>query len=871
MMSRIKLYWLLTILPFPTFSQVLEKPYSSEQAGIFSSDISVELFHPEPGALIFYTLDGHEPTISSTLYTEPILMQTREEEPNIISTIPTNPSLIYPIGTYTATRASTRGWAPPSTNGYKINVLRYKAFKPGFAPSPIVSQTFMIDPDGPDRYTMPILSISMDLEDLFSNETGIYVYGNHPDGNYGQKGKLWERSMSFEYFDRSGELLISQNCRTRIHGGGSRHAPKKTFRIYAEDGDIKNFKIPFFDDTELAKFKRILLKGGGHRPDCFPRDDLGNMLTKGLNVEQQHFKHIIVFVNGEYWGIHSLKERLDAYFIQNLYGIDDDQITILDQEFDTQDKGNSLDSMEMKNLESFISVNDLSIESNYKYVTDRIDVHSYIDYMCAEIMLSNEDWVYSNVNLWRKSGPYDPTKGPGHDGKFRWVLYDLDGAFGGSCANAYYTVNTLQAATIEVGIYSSYTRFFRGLLKNEDFKRDFINRMSDLSNTWFKSSVMHAKIDSIKSILDPEILENAQRWRYPSFANNLEDRYLETPGTDRWDQLFDLLHTFAQRRQRKVREHIMVKWGYADTNKLTIQVNDPGMGRVKVNSILINENLPGTSAELYPWVGNYIDGISLPLIAVPLPGYRFVNWEETKETTDTITWNPDGNATFTAVFEEDIDYLPVVINEVMLSNNNFIVDNFGNNDDWSELYNPNNKPINLSGCKLVRDHKTWIMPNETIIQANSYLIFWHDNEAYQGNNHVSFKLANSTDTLFLLNPANQEINYLRYPTTPTNHSFGRFPNGSNTYASFSHPTPLHSNDISEIPTVISDFDVLRAFPNPSNNFVRLNKLIDFQLYDLQGRVILSGLSTQEFDVSALKKGVYILRTNHEETIKIIVN
>jgi hypothetical protein len=207
----------------------------------------------------------------------------------------------------------------------------------------------------------------------------------------------------------------------------------------------------------------------------------------------------------------------------------------------------------------------------------------------------------------------------------------------------------------------------------------------------------------------------------------------------------------------------------------------------------------------------------------------------------------------------------------MLSNSDYIEDNFGQNDDWSELYNPNTNPINLSGCKLVRAGKTWVIPNETIIPANSYLMFWHDNETYQGGNHVNFKLTNGTDTLFLLNPTNEIINYLRYPTTATDQSFGRFPNGSNSFAAFTYPTPLNSNDISETPEIITTLEALVAYPNPSSSYIQLNKKVSFVMYDLQGRAVLSKQSVSKFDVSHLKKGVYILKTSHEETIKIIVN
>lgn len=849
-------------------AQELAVPTSNFEAGVYTSSFELELSHEEPGTYIFYTINGNEPSVADNLYDNPIEINNRNGEPDVISSISTNPGLTYPYGTYTASRASNRGWVSPYANGYKINVIRYRAFKPGFAPSKTVTQTFIVDPLGNELYSFPIVSLVMDYTDLFSDETGIYVYGNHPEANYGQKGAEWERILSFEYFDKDGDLAVSQECRTRIHGGGSRHAPKKSFRIYAEYQDIDNFKYAFFEDTELKKFKRILLKAGGHRPDCFPRDDLGNMITKGLNVEQQHFRHVIVFVNGEYWGIHSIKERMDKYFLQNMYGIDDNFITLLDQEYDVQN-GHAQDSAKMKNLEDFITVNDMSNPNNYAYISDRIDIDNYIDYMCAEIFLSNEDWVYSNVNIWRKNGPFDPSKAPGHDGKFRWAVYDLDGSFGGSCANAYYTVNTLEAATVETGTFSSYSRFFRGMLGNPEFKLKFVNRMSDLTNSWFKASELHEKIDSIYAILTPEILENMKRWRYPSFANNLEDRYTEVPSLDRWNELKDLMNIFASRRQRKVREHMIEKWGYGDTNKLTINVNDVEMGRVKVNSILINKNLPGVSASIYPWIGDYIDGVPLPLIAVPLPGYKFVKWLETGETNDTLYWDPAGDASFTALFEPESDYQPIVINEVMLSNKHYLEDNFQENDDWSELFNPNPYPVNLSACQLMLNGQRWSIPNGFIIAPYGYKLFWHDRETYQGANHVPFKLKNQVDTLFLLSPQSEEINFLRYPVTPTDHSYGRYPNGSNTYARFSYPTPAKNNDIAELNENLIASS-LYAYPNPASQEVYLSKKATFQVFDLNGKVVVSQNNVNYFKVENLQSGIYILRTELGETIKISV-
>lgn len=872
MLRRFKTLGIAILLMSGTaYGQTIEAPASNFEAGVYTSDIDLEIFHSDPEVQIYYTLNGSDPTTGDFLYTGPITLSNRNGDANSYATIPTNPSFSFPHGNYTESRANNRGWLEPLDEVYKVNVVRFRAFKPGFAPSDIITQTFMIDPAGSDKYSFPLVSIVVDSMDIFSDEEGYYVFGDlfDPPGNYEWKGSAWEKISHFEIFDLDGSLGYAQYARSRMHGGGSRQSTRKSFRLYGETGELKNFKYNFFEDSELKKFKRILVKSGGHRPDCFPRDDLGNMITDGLDVDQQHFRHIIVFINGEYWGIHSIKERMDKYFIQNEYGIDDDNVTMLDQEYDVQD-GHASDSLEMDMLEDFVVFNDMNDPANYAYVNERMDMDNYIDYMAAEIFLSNEDWVYSNVVIWKRTGGYDDSGIPGHDGRFRWATYDLDGAFGGSCREAYYTVNTLNAATIETGTFSSYSRLFRGLLESDEFKAAWINRMCDLTNSWFEPAVTKGHIDGIYASLTPEMMENVDRWRYPSLANNLTDRAAETPSLDKWFEIQDKLHIFAERRPRKIKEHIMLKWSYADTSELTADVNDATMGRVQVNTILLNEELPGVNSSVYPWTGSYVNDVTVPLIAIPLPGYRFVEWMETGDTNDTISWTPNGEITYTAVFEEDPDYEGILINEVMLNNDSYYSDLHGDYDDWSELFNPNGYPINLSGSKVVKDFMEYTIPNGTVIPANGYLLFWHDAETYQGWDHAPYTLPNENDTIRLFSSNEELMDQLVYNATEDDHSYGRFPNGSDSFTEFEGPTPLMNNDYSSEEEIALEVIELLVFPNPTNGQIRLNKPTSFDLYSIQGTLMMQRINCMEFNLNHLENGVYILHTTEGETQKIIL-
>lgn len=862
-----KLVHIFILLPGSIgFSQQLDVPYSDQISGIYSSDVTINLLHNTPGVTIFYTLNGNTPTTQDYIYTGPITLSNRNGDPNIYSNIPTNPSLTYPYGTYSTNRANDRGWLPPYNEVYKINVIRFRAFKAGYAPSETITQTFMIDPLGADKYELPVLSIVVDSVDFFSNETGIMVYGNQPDGNYYED---WERILHFELFDENGNLALQKQVRARNHGGGSRSSCKKNLRLYGEYLDEENFNYPFFENYTLDKFKRLILRSGGHSPTCFPRDDLANSITEDLKIDQQHNKHIILFINGEYWGIYTIKERVDNYFFQNRNGVDDNDITILDQEYDIQGGGHQVDSDEMVSLEQYIVSNDMTIESNYHYVLEKIDVDNYIDYMCSEIFLSNEDWVYSNVVLWRKTGPFNPNKPAPHDGRFRWAFYDFDGAFGGDCNQAYYTVNTLNAATVASGLYSSYTRVFRGLLDNLTFRKKFINRMCDLLNSHFKSNRLKEKIEALYNKITPSMLENVQRWRYPSTATTLYTRQSEIPSLTKWNLSFYNLNVFAERRQRKIRDHIMLKWSYPDSSNLQVNVNDADMGMVQVNTILLNEQLPGVNTDaVYPWDGYYINTIELPITAIAKPGYRFSHWLETGSTNQTEIWTPNGDTIFTAIFEIESSYQPIVINEIMASNSNYYADNFDEYDDWLELFNPNNYEVDISQMQFEWGTNSFIIPAQTKISANGYLIFWFDNENYQGFNHTNGKLPNIVSSVKLKDENGNVIDDFTYPSTNTNYSYGRFPNGSNSFIVFDSPTPNQNNNTITL-TENANLN-LKIYPNPTADKISLSAERDFVIVDLSGKIVDQYENCSQTNLSHLPKGTYILITEYYEKIKIVI-
>ncbi len=128
----------------------------------------------------------------------------------------------------------------------------------------------------------------------------------------------------------------------------------------------------------------------------------------------------------------------------------------------------------------------------------------------------------------------------------------------------------------------------------------------------------------------------------------------------------------------------------------------------------------------------------------------------------------------------------LVINEFMASNTAAVADQDGEFDDWIEIYNKGNLPINLDGYSLsdnANNLTKWTFPSGLVIQADSYLIVWADDDELQTGLHTDFKLSSTGESIYLLDNTNTIIDKIDYQNQVTDVSFGRFPNGTGDFQS----------------------------------------------------------------------------------------
>ena len=602
---------------------IAEKDFAVElefslPGGVYAEAVEVEIYTFVDQGIIYYTLDGSEPdpianASNTRKYQEPLVI-TQRMEPNLLSTIQT---------TY-------HHWqGPPRGPVFKATPLRAKLFTHDQPIGHSVAHSYFVSNPLVD-YSLPVISLTTNAENMFDPKIGIYVPGdryredNVRTGNSFGRGNTWERLAHMEFYEADGTLAFQQEIGIRIHGGITRAWPQKSLRLYARsEYGQSTFDYPVFPDQSRDSFKRLLLRSSGNDMRLsFFRDALAqSLLVETTNLDLQAYRPVIVFLNGEYWGIHNLRERLDDHYLAGKYGVDKDDVVILTVDAAIVD-GSPGDQRHYTDMLNFIRRNDITDPDVYAAVNTMMDVENFIDYQIAQIYFDNTDWPFNNIQYWRvKTEQYQPDAPYGLDGRWRWMVYDTDYGFALAEPPDH---NTLEWATSRD---VPGTFLLRSLLQNPEFESQFINRFADHLNTTFASEHVLKSIQEMKAVLEPEMEEHIHRWPYISSIRA-------------WERNINVMRDFAYRRPDYVRGHITEVFQLPGTATVTVSVSNTDAGTVRVNSI----------EPALPFTGTYFRQSPVDIVAYPAPGYKFVGWSGTSTDSEQFRWIPQGNISIEAIF-----------------------------------------------------------------------------------------------------------------------------------------------------------------------------------------------------------------------------
>jgi len=667
------------------YTEILAPPSFSHEGGFFDGPFALSISSPDPGTEIHYSLDGslpsphnvdgtsyvykqqyqHDPgqpfgtflqtSYQSHPYTEPIPIQNRQTEPDYF--------------TQFATTYHHEPFYLPESPVFKGTTVRAIATRPDALPSRVITHTYFVAPDSANRYSLPVIALTIQEDHLFDYSKGLHVAGvdfdqwrfQFPDrdivpsagANYRRRGEEWP--LHLEVFLPGQGRVLAQNAGWRIHGGATRTYPQKSFRLYARNqyDDINSFDLPFFpglknrvDGSPITSFRRLTLRNSGQDAAKDPRIHTGESgtrirdaflqrLMEPLDLDRQAYEPAVLFLNGEYWGMINIRERYDAHYIASHYQIDEDDVAILSLD-NILEAGAPTDRRALRELREYMDENDLNLDEHFAYVKERLDIQNFIYYYMAQIFIGNYDWPGNNIRYWRKRTPVSGPGAPaGHDGRWRFLVYDLD--FG--CRRLHN--NTLAHATSPTQQTWSNaewsTIMLRNLLENEQFQTRFINAFADHMNTSFKPNVVDEIIDSYYGRILPYFPEHIHRWPYTG------------------DTSPEFMKDFFVERPAVMQDHLIEYFDLQGTVDFTVNVPKPHKGRVRINTVVLDTDTPGMPdpAQPFPWTGTYFEGVPISLKAKAREGYGFAGWLEFPEVeSPTLAIDPAAIQEVTALFEK---------------------------------------------------------------------------------------------------------------------------------------------------------------------------------------------------------------------------
>ena len=805
----------------------------SAKGGYYPEGLSLTLSSTFNSDSIFYSVDGSEPTVTSIRYTSPIVITGNM-------------------------------------------IVRAGSFKTDKVHGEMTTNTYITK-----RHSLPVVCLSTDPSNLWDYNTGIYVLGPNasPDEpNFGANfWQDWEKKAHMELYDVDGNKQIDQDIGIKIYGSYSRALPQKSLALFARKEYGKgSFDYKFFKDKPSEKFEALVLRNAGNDwGQAMMRDGLTSTLIRNMDVDRQAFQPAVLYINGEYWGIQNIREKVNTNYLAENHFVNPLEVNLL--EFN----GNIIDGSNTSYMAmiDFLNNNTLETDQKYQQIIRQIDINNYIQYQLTEIYINNKDWPGNNIKYWKTSDP---------GSLWRWIIYDTD--FGFSIwEDAAYTFNTLAFALEPNGPdwpnppWS--TLFFRRMVSNPGFRNEFANQFADRLNTNFTSERVNFAVDSIKQVFQPEIGDHLTRWNL-SFDN--------------WNYNYSVIKNFATNRPVYTRSNLKSQFNLGEMLTIKVEIDDPGTGTVKINSII---------PDKYPFSGIYFRDLPIKVTAIPAPGYKFSKWLMGSLVSNSLSmnYNMADARTFRAFFEPArSNDSRIVINEI-----NYNSSQSEDTKDWVELYNAGISTVNLKNWVITDagPGTGYVFPMNFNLSPGMYIVVCRNLTAFRlffprvanVTGDMDFGLSSSGDNINLYDPDGNLVDFVSYSSNapwPTDANgtgktielmdpFSDNNVGKNWKSGISGGTPGAKNSQS----VQSDNSgepltggcSISCFPNPFSDYTTMSVRVSvsgrykIEIFNIQGQLV-SILTDQIIEAgeyfidwygisehnAPLPGGVYIVRLSGEK-------
>ena len=451
-----------------------ESPIFNIDGGYVNIGTEIKL-STNDGSSIYYTTDGSFPSKNSTKYDKPITIN-------------------------------------------KTTIIKAISYKDGYIESDIISRTFKTD----RKHDIAYVSISSDYNSLFGGSGLITNYMSNA-----------EKKVSFEFYEADGTLGTSFLANAKLSGADSRKEPQKSISIYLRKRYGQSFvNYPFFSENDYHEYSSIVLRNAGEDPKGVRIMDaaISRILDGEMDIDKQAYRPVAVYLNGSYYGLYNIREKLNGDYVQSKFDIDNDDVDLI--KYSTPTNGST---REYNQLVSYINNHNPANKDVYEYLKSQIDVEELANYWIVESFFGNTD--LGNIRYWKSD-----------DTKWRFMLYDMDWSLWNMGLDMGYPTKSgrVPAATY---LGSSIT-IVRKLYQNSEFKDLYLTNLAKYLKTTFKPERMTKIVDELASEIENEMTYHINRWggsygrlsSVSQWKNNLKN--FKSTLTNRYNKVVSNLRTY---------------------------------------------------------------------------------------------------------------------------------------------------------------------------------------------------------------------------------------------------------------------------------------------------------------------------------------
>ncbi len=432
-------------------------------------------------------------------------------------------SIYYTTDCTKPTLESTRYTGPIRLN--KTTVIRAVCYEDGKLPSESLDLTYVVK----EGHKLPVVSLVTQPDNLWDYNTGIYADGPNAGEEYPHWGanfwKNWEKEATVSLLETDG-TGFSEPCGISIFGAYSRGLPMKAFTVAFRDSyGAGSLRYPLFGEEGLDSYETFILRCSGQDAQVSHMRDvlMTSLVADQTTVAVQKYRPVVLYLNGEFWGVYYIREKANENYVAGNYNAKVEDVSL------TEYNGNT----EYQKLVDYAHTHDLSQQEHYDYVCSQMDIENYTDFMIAQMYIANTD--IDNIKFFKTP-----------DIKWTWLFFDTDLAFS---ASSYDTVEDFTNPGGTGGGNGISTKLINALLKNPEFKENFIRRMAwQMNNIWSVENVT-ARVNELESLIGEDMKRDCQKWGR-SYTS--------------WQGCVDFLRRFPASRNEKLPKFVQAYFDLTD-------------------------------------------------------------------------------------------------------------------------------------------------------------------------------------------------------------------------------------------------------------------------------------------------------------------